>query len=114
MGGIASTPVPECLDCGACCFSELPSYVRVTGDDYARLGELAPELVCFDGTRASMRMERGHCAALIIDTTSKRLVCSAYESRPQICRELERGSGQCLAERDAKRERPLVALRSRR
>jgi uncharacterized protein len=114
MGGIASTPVPECLECGACCFSELPSYVRVTGDDYARLGELAPALVDFDGARASMRMEHGHCAALIIDPTSKRFVCSAYESRPRICRELERGSGQCQAEREAKSERPLVALRRRR
>jgi uncharacterized protein len=83
-------PVPECLACGACCFSRLETYVSVTGDDHARLGERADELVRFDGNRAYMRMLDGHCAALRIEKGSGQLVCGAYETRPQICRDLDR------------------------
>jgi Fe-S-cluster containining protein len=103
--------VPECLACGSCCFSELPSYVRVLGDDYTRLGESAEQLVWFDGIRAYMRMHEGHCAALSVDAGSGQLRCLVYERRPQVCRDLERGSGSCAAEREQKSERPLVALR---
>ena len=39
-------------------------YVRVSGQDYARLGERVEELVWFDGNRAYMRMVDGHCGAL--------------------------------------------------
>jgi uncharacterized protein len=102
--------VPECLACGACCFSQLEAYVRVTGDDYARLGARAEELVWFQGNRAYLRMVDGHCAALEIDGGSARFVCSAYEARPQICRDLARGSAECRAERDLKSERTLPLL----
>jgi len=105
--------VPECLTCGSCCFSRLEAFVRVTGDDYSRLGDRAEELVWFDGIRAYMRMRDGHCAALQVDSGSGQLVCQAYAVRPQICRDLARGSAQCAAERDAKSERPLLALRRR-
>jgi Fe-S-cluster containining protein len=106
--------VPACLACGTCCFSLLDTFVRVTGDDHARLGALADELVWFDGTRAYMRMVEGHCSALKIDARTKTFVCTAYEQRPQVCRDLERASGHCLAERDTKAERPLLALRRSR
>lgn len=100
--------------CGACCFSELSNYVRVTGDDHERLGDEAERLVHFEGTRAYMNMSDGHCAALEVDLRSGELRCDCYAKRPQICRDLERGSGQCLAERDAKAERPrLLLLRAR-
>ena len=103
-------PVPECLACGACCFSRLETYVSVTGDDHARLGERADELVRFDGNRAYMRMVDGHCAALRIEKASGQFVCGAYETRPQICRDLARGSGACRGEIATKRDRPLLAL----
>jgi uncharacterized protein len=103
-------PVPECLACGACCFSRLETYVRVTGDDHARLGERADELVRFDGNRAYMRMTDGHCAALRIETSSRQFVCSAYETRPRICRDLARGSGACLGELATKHKRASLAL----
>jgi Fe-S-cluster containining protein len=106
--------VPECLACGACCFSRLETFVRVTGDDYERLGERAETLVRFDGFRGHMRMTDGHCSALVLDVTSERWMCGAYATRPQVCRDLARSSGQCLAELDAKAERPLVALRQAR
>ena len=36
--------------------------------------------------------------------------CGIYLTRPQICRDLARGSGQCRAEHDAKSSRPQLAL----
>jgi uncharacterized protein len=83
--------------------------VRVSGDDYARLGARADSLVWFDENRAYMRMSEGHCSALVIDAGSGQFVCSVYATRPQLCRDLARGSGACLAERDAKADRPLQA-----
>lgn len=103
--------VPACLACGTCCFSLLDTFVKVTGDDHARFAERAEELVWFDGTHAYMRMVEGHCSALEIDAPTGTFVCSAYERRPQVCRDLARASGNCLGERDAKSERPLLALR---
>jgi Fe-S-cluster containining protein len=106
--------VPQCLTCGTCCFSELEFYVRVTGDDYERLGERAEELVRFDGHRAYMRMVHDRCVALRVDASSGQFSCGAYEIRPAVCRELIRGSSACLGEIDSKAQRPLVALRRAR
>lgn len=101
---------PECQKCAACCFSQLARYVRVTGDDYARLGEVAESYVCFIGNRAYLRVIDGHCAALRYDLEQRQFVCQVYERRPDICRELARGSAACAGERDAKGERPLAYL----
>jgi hypothetical protein len=57
-----------------------------------------------------MRMVDGHCATLRVHKSSGELFCSAYETRPQTCRDLARGSGACLGEIDTKHERPLIAL----
>jgi Fe-S-cluster containining protein len=99
--------VPECLSCGTCCFSTLERYVRVTGDDYERLGDRAESLTQFIGNRAYLRMEDGHCAALRVE--AGRFVCTAYDARPAVCRDLERGSPECLGEIATKRDRSLVA-----
>ncbi len=82
----------------------------MTGDDHVRLGLRADELVRFDGNRAYMRMFEGHCGALIVEKISGRLFCSAYETRPETCRDLARGSGACRGELDLKSDRPLIAL----
>lgn len=103
-------PVPECLACGTCCFSRLDTFVRVSGDDHARLAERADTLVWFDGIHAYMRMVDGHCGALDIDASSGQFVCTAYAKRPQVCRDLARSSGACLGEREMKAGRPLLAL----
>jgi Fe-S-cluster containining protein len=100
----------DCLPCGTCCFSLLETYVSVTGDDHARLGDSVDALVNFDGTHAYMRMVDGHCGALVIDAPSGHFVCGAYANRPDICRELARGSGACLGEIATKSTRPLLAL----
>ena len=105
----------ECPRCGACCFSESPRHARVTGDDYERLGDAdAERLVHFLGNQAFMRIDgpegARRCAALVVDPVERTFLCSIYERRPAICRELERGSGGCLAERDAKLARTRIAL----
>jgi uncharacterized protein len=105
---------PQCLECGTCCFSDLETSVRVTGDDYTRLGAAVDDFVHFVGNRAYMRVTDGHCAALHIEL-SGRFVCSVYETRPDACRDLERGSPQCAGELFTKAGRAtalLVQLRS--
>jgi Fe-S-cluster containining protein len=91
-----------------CCRSSLDAYVRVTGDDWQRLGAEADRVAHFIGHRAFMRMRDGHCVALA-DARGPAgetwHVCSIYERRPQVCRDLERGSPHCEAERVRKAER---------
>lgn len=101
---------PDCQHCAACCFSELARYVRVTGNDYARLGADAATYVHFIENRAFMLLTEGHCAALKFELESMQFVCQVYERQPEVCRELERGSTTCKAVRQAKGERPLVFL----
>ena len=96
--------------------------MRVTGDDHARLGARADELTRFVGNRAYMKMTDGHCAALRIETLAKdasyashegadaRFVCGVYDERPDVCRDLARGSRECLGEIATKGSRPLVAV----
>lgn len=108
-----ATP-PPCLACGTCCFSELDTYARLDGADHAGLGVRADELTHFIGNRCYMKMHDGHCAALVIDVAGRRFVCGVYESRPAVCRELERGSPACQGEIHEKGERPLALLGRRR
>ena len=98
-------PPTDCLRCGVCCFSNLETYVRVTGDDWARLGDAAGQVAHFIGQRAYMKMNAGHCAALEVRRTpdnGAEFFCTIYDRRPQVCRDLERGSPQCEGERAAK------------
>ena len=74
------------------------------------MGEQAGELTLFVGNRCYMKMFEGHCASLIIDPETRRFVCSVYETRPEICRGLERASTSCHAEIHEKGERPVAAL----
>jgi hypothetical protein len=83
--------------------------VRVTGDDYERLGSSAPELVHFVGNRAYMRLAQGHCAALRVELAG-RFVCTVYETRPDACRDLERGSPPCAGELFTKAGRAAARL----
>ncbi|MEN9842032.1 MAG: hypothetical protein RL376_1832 [Verrucomicrobiota bacterium] len=101
-----------CLRCGVCCFSHLETYVRVTGEDWTRLGPDAERLAHFIGHRAYLRMTDGHCAALAVRTAAdgaRAYVCGIYERRPQTCRDLARGSPECEGERALKGDRPAAA-----
>jgi hypothetical protein len=87
----------------------LDTYVRVTGDDWERLGADADRVAHFVGNRAYMRMSAaGHCAALEVRTAAdgaREFFCTVYERRPQVCRDLARGSPECEGERATKAQR---------
>lgn len=72
-------------------------YVRVTGEDWSRLGEEAEARTTWIANRAFMRMEDGRCASLEARPAG-RFACAIYERRPAVCRTLERGSPACAAE----------------
>lgn len=75
----------------------------MTGSDWERLGARAETLAHFIGHRAYMRMQAGRCAALDVRpdvaTGATDFFCTIYEQRPQICRDLARGSPECAGER---------------
>lgn len=81
--------------------------MRVTGDDWSRLGPDAERLAHFAGrgNEAFMRMRDGHCAALELRPTgaagaglAAEYFCTVYARRPQTCRDLGRGTPACLGE----------------
>lgn len=99
----------NCQRCGVCCHSKLETYVRVTGDDWSRLGADAERLAHFVGHRAYMKMERGRCAALAVREHAdggREFFCTVYAARPQTCRDLARGSPECEGEIALKGGRP--------
>lgn len=108
-----SMSIPNCLNCGVCCHSNLDTYVRVTGADWERLGVEAERVAHFLGNRAYMRMSpAGHCAALAVRATedgAREFFCTIYDKRPQTCRDLARGSPECEGELAAKAERVALA-----
>lgn len=76
--------------------------MRVTGDDWQRLGAEAERVAHFIGHRAYMKMSAGHCGALDLRRSAAgeaEFFCTLYERRPQICRDLARGSPECSGER---------------
>lgn len=103
---------PDCLRCGACCFSQSELHVRVTGEDWSRLGDAAERLAHFVGNKAYLRMCDSHCAALEVRRTADgagEFFCTIYDRRPQICRDLARGSPECGGEIALKN--PLLPVR---
>lgn len=100
----------DCRDCGRCCFSDNPAHVRVFGVDLDRMTEADEAALRWDENRCFMRLEQGHCAALGVDAATGRFGCTIYERRPDVCRSLERGTGACRAEHEAKAGRPDVLL----
>lgn len=110
---MAETP-PDCRHCGVCCYARSNTYVRVTGDDWTRLGADGQRLAHFVGQRAYMRMEDGHCAALVVSLDAAgraQHLCSLYERRPQVCRDLGRGSMECHGELELKADQVAGWLR---
>lgn len=96
----------DCRECGACCFSTSDSYVTITLDDKARLGQAAEDVTTDIDGGCFLKMEGGHCAQL--QHLGGDWVCKIYRKRPSACRQLERGSPECLAERALKRHTALV------
>ena len=109
---IEAGDLPPCTACGACCFSTLPEYIRVFGTDWDRMDERAQGFAAFVDNRCYMRLEEGHCAALVVDVGEggSSFKCGIYEMRPDCCRGLERGSGACRGELSVKADRPAIAV----
>ena len=77
----------------------MEQYVELKGADHARLAPREQaELVQFVETRCYMKMEEGHCAALV--RVGNEWLCSIYERRPQLCRDYERGGPACAVDRE--------------
>ena len=70
-------------------------------------GDAAERVAHFTGrgNEAYMRMTDGHCIALAIRPAADgatECFCTLYDRRPQICRDLARGSPECDGERALK------------
>lgn len=99
-----SASLPEdCTSCGACCFTQQRVYLPLFGVDEARLTHDDQSLVDRVGERHCMRIVDNHCAALRADPATGRLLCSIYPRRPDVCRALVHGSGECLQHHEGKR-----------
>jgi uncharacterized protein len=94
--------VPECTDCGACCFNDHYAYVRVFGIDEERMDARALGFTHVVEGQRFMRFENGRCAALALDPAKGRVACTIHPERPDVCRWLERGSGECRSQIAAK------------
>jgi len=88
---------PECTDCGACCHSDDPRWIRVFEADAARMTEADRKLTFVDEVGRHMRFDGSptgrRCVALQVDETGAR--CQIYPRRPDACRWLQRDSGLC-------------------
>ncbi len=82
----------SCSGCEACCCRLEVLLITDSGvpDRYIEVDKW--------GARRMARLDDGWCSALDRNT----MLCSIYEKRPGICRELEMGEDECLTERAAR------------
>jgi Fe-S-cluster containining protein len=69
--------------------------------DLERLDERAFAFTTMHGAARYLCFDQGRCVALRL-TADGRAACSIYAMRPDACRWLERGSGACRAQLEAK------------
>lgn len=100
----------DCTACGCCCFSTEADYIRVFGADEARMDAAALALTCAGRDGRVMRFVDGRCVALQIEADPPRFTCRIYAARPDCCRWLQRGSGECQAQLAAKAAARRAAL----
>jgi len=96
----ASTSIPDCIPCGACCIyglvipinrrepEPLQRYLEITLDD-------AEDLVV---ERVFERGPDGRCINLD-GVVGQQIGCSVYPDRPQMCRDFDAGSDRCFGYR---------------
>lgn len=87
----------ECETCGACC-REAFDTVEIEADDPSVEALGTPPLRRREG-RIELRRIEGCCPLLEGDGSAEPFRCSRYAERPRTCRELERGSANCLLAR---------------
>ena len=94
----------DCRTCGACCYGD-EMWIHVMAPDDDRLGDdrVRHLTVLTRHGRGyvarSMKMEGGRCVAFRDRLPDGGCGCSIYENRPDICREFEAGTPDCLAAR---------------
>lgn len=113
------SPMLDCESCGACCSYGVPYlaaseayryYVEVTKGDHDRL-EAAGKVRLIVLNENPRELAHGHmrmtkpnreipsqCAALEGEI-AKMVTCSIYKDRPNVCRDFEVGSTECLRAR---------------
>lgn len=79
----------SCADCQACCCRLEVIIISDTGvpKEHMKTDRWGGEVMA--------RLDDGWCSALDRET----FLCTIYECRPWVCREVEAGSYECLAER---------------
>jgi Fe-S-cluster containining protein len=94
----------DCRTCGACCYGD-EMWIHVMACDDERLGHQGVRhlTVLTEHGRGyiarSMKMVGGRCIAFRDRLVDGGCGCSIYETRPDICRDFQAGSADCLAAR---------------
>lgn len=97
-----SGDVPDCTECGACCFPEYdsPDYVHLTAAEAQELvdaghGDMVEGA---DGNMPSMKTDydrHANCKCIALAGTLGKVRCTIYEIRPSVCRDFKPGSAVC-------------------
>ena len=96
------TATYDCVACGACCFGPPTAYIDVRATDLVRMTDATQRRFVLGERARSMRMARGHCAALRVGRGpggSAQHLCQIYPERPEACRSIEPGNRECRAAR---------------
>lgn len=106
-------PIPDCLDCGACCGSLICVGVRaeenVSPDDYweitaqGKTGEIVVN-------RYLRRDSENFACTALEGEIGVAVGCRIYEERPQMCRIFEAGSDRCHTIRRAYGIEPFLTI----
>ena len=92
-----SDPVPDCQECGVCCF--LPAFIGVTKAECERVSDVVEVTVDLSDDLVIERYLRkdeitGRCSHLDGEMGAA-VKCSIYADRPAVCRQFEAGSDKC-------------------
>jgi Fe-S-cluster containining protein len=100
--------LPPCLECGACCVTDLEygkgGFVRLQAGDFDRLPEKYRLKVIKDSDPGVDRLGHkglpttGYRCVALRGEVNKKVSCAIYEERPTLCRTFERGSQDCRKE----------------
>lgn len=107
--------VYDCVACGACCYNpdenreiDYIDYVEISPDErLLKKPDLVRRLVVLDDDLSPhMRMSHLQRCVALSGALGKRVGCTIYHDRPQVCRDFEAGSKRC---RQYRRERGIDA-----
>lgn len=104
----------DCVACGACCNTEAypgnGPFVTLYGACAERFGpsELEPDTAGCDFLATRPNGPGETRCVFLRGTLGEAVACTAYDRRPQVCRDFEAGSPECVAMR-AKRFGPAWA-----